>query len=61
MMFSITDWVIRAKIHLEFQNKFLIVLHPQGMEFGGVRRGVRGGVRGEVRVVCQEEVRFELS
>ena len=60
-MFSITDWVIRAKIRLEFQNKFLIVLHPQGMEFGGVRGGVGGGVGGEVGVVCLEEVRFKPS
>ena len=47
LMLSITDWVI----HLEFQDEFLIILHPQGTEFRGVR--------GEVGVVCQEDVRFK--
>ena len=57
LMLSITDWIMRAKICLEFQDEFLIILHPQGTEFGRVR----GGVEGEVRVVCQEEVGFEPS
>ena len=35
-MLCITDWIMRAKIGLEFSDKFLIVLHPQGIKVGDV-------------------------
>ena len=44
LVLHISDRVMRTKVHLEFQDKLLIIFHPEWTE---------------VRVIHEEEVRFE--
>ena len=35
LMFCITDGVMRTEVHLEFQNKLGVIIHPKRTEHGG--------------------------